>query len=259
MAPPAAGGPGRSPQLEAERTRAVHAALAEAAVPPPGRRSCSRRKVIATPRSPSQIGRSELATRALRVPGEAAAATGAPGDRRRMIRRRWGPVSRECRSSGGRASCTTARGLLRAARDGPSAVLVIGGEAGVGRTTPGRGHRGRGAAERGFRVGAGACVRMDAGAMPYLAIIAALRALAAQDLPPPRSRPRWAANGGRSARLLPEVGGLRRSGGSPAGRPRALGPGRRVGSVAPAPGGSRRLRRRTSPQPARTPPACSRR
>ncbi|HEY6569726.1 MAG TPA: AAA family ATPase, partial [Candidatus Limnocylindrales bacterium] len=100
----------------------------------------------------------------------------------------------------------TVRTLLERAREGSSAVLVIGGEAGVGRTRLVEAIAD--AARRdGFRVATGTCVRMDAGAMPYLAIIAALRALVAQGDPATVA----ASLGGQRreiARLLPEVARL---------------------------------------------------
>ena len=83
---------------------------------------------------------------------------------------------------------------------------MIGGEAGVGRTRLAEAV-GEAARRDGFRVATGVCVRMDAGAMPYLAIIAALRSLVAQDDPATVA----ASLGGQRreiARLLPEVARL---------------------------------------------------
>jgi predicted ATPase len=76
----------------------------------------------------------------------------------------------------------TAGRLLRRALGGEPVVLVVGGEAGVGKSrliaaTAAEAHT------LGFRVGTGACLRMDAGEMPYAAVVAALRRLL-RDLTP---------------------------------------------------------------------------
>ena len=100
----------------------------------------------------------------------------------------------------------TARDVLRRARDGEAGVLIVGGEAGVGRSRFVDAIAGE-ASRDGFRVGAGSCVRMDAGAMPYAAIIAALRDLIRDDDPGTVA----ASLGGSRrevARLLPEVARL---------------------------------------------------
>ena len=100
----------------------------------------------------------------------------------------------------------TARGLLRRALDGPAGVIVIGGEAGVGRSRL-LDAIAVDARDLGYRVAQGACVRTDGGARPYAAVIAALRALTRD-----QDRARLAASLGADrreiARLLPEVVGL---------------------------------------------------
>ena len=100
----------------------------------------------------------------------------------------------------------TARGLLRRALDGPAGVIVIGGEAGVGRSRL-LDAIAADARDLGYRVAQGACVRTDGGARPYAALITALRALTRD-----QDRARLAASLGADrreiARLLPEVVGL---------------------------------------------------
>ena len=125
----------------------------------------------------------------------------------------------------------TARTVLARARDGSSDVLVIGGEAGVGRTRLVEVIADT-AQRDGFRVATGTCVRMDAGAMPYLAIIAALRALVAHD-DPATIAVSLAGQRREIARLLPELARL----GVPVDRaPADRPPSVRVGSPAtPAP------------------------
>ena len=100
----------------------------------------------------------------------------------------------------------TARDVLRRAGDGEPGVLIVGGEAGVGRSRFVDAIAGE-AIRDGFRVGAGSCVRMDAGAMPYAAIIAALRDLIRDDDPGSVAA---SLSGSRRevARLLPEVAKL---------------------------------------------------
>lgn len=107
----------------------------------------------------------------------------------------------------------TARGLLRRALSGSTAVLVVGGEAGVGKTRLVDAVTAE-ARDLGFRVAAGSCLRMDAGAMPYAAIVAALRQLT-RDGDPGSIAASLGAYRHEIARLLPEVARLA-SGAAPA-------------------------------------------
>ena len=68
--------------------------------------------------------------------------------------------------------------MLRRARDGTPGLLVVGGEAGVGRSRLAAAIAAE-AVATGVRTATGTCVRMDAGALTYAAIITALRSLAA--------------------------------------------------------------------------------
>src|SRR3954468_13472170 len=93
--------------------------------------------------------------------------------------------------------------MLRRARDATPGVLLVGGEAGVGRT--------RLVAEivaearaSGVRAATGTCVGMDAGALTYAAIVGALRSLAAAADPAEVTRTLGAYRH-QVARLLPEV------------------------------------------------------
>ncbi|MEW6225919.1 MAG: AAA family ATPase [Chloroflexota bacterium] len=101
------------------------------------------------------------------------------------------------------AELETARGVLRRALEGSPGVLVVGGEAGVGKTrlleavaTDAR--------AIGFRVATGASLRMDAGAMPYAAIVGALRQLV-RDGDPGTIAASVGAYRHDVARLLPEI------------------------------------------------------
>src|SRR4051794_36503520 len=71
-----------------------------------------------------------------------------------------------------------ARGLLHRAADGSPGVLLVGGEAGVGRSRLVAAVVDD-ARELGSRVASGTCIRMDAGALTYSAIVHALRPLVA--------------------------------------------------------------------------------
>ncbi len=111
--------------------------------------------------------------------------------------------SDENRVVGRTAELGTAGDALRRALEGVPTVLVIGGEAGIGRTrlveavaADARG--------LGFLVTVGGCLRMDAGAMPYAAIVEALRGLARLGDP---AMVASSLGGYRReiARLLPEV------------------------------------------------------
>jgi DNA-binding CsgD family transcriptional regulator len=108
----------------------------------------------------------------------------------------------------------TARGLLRRALDGSPGVLVVGGEAGVGKTRLVESVAAD-ARTLGFRIAAGACLRMDAGAMPYAAIVGALRQLA-RDGDPGTIAASLGAYRHEVARLLPEVVRLAGATASPA-------------------------------------------
>ena len=96
-----------------------------------------------------------------------------------------------------------ARGMLRRARDGTPGLLLVGGEAGVGRSRLATAIGGEAAAS-GVRVATGTCVRMDAGALTYMAIITALRSLAA-DADPAEVARTLGTHRHQVARLLPEV------------------------------------------------------
>ena len=96
-----------------------------------------------------------------------------------------------------------ARGMLRRARDGTPGVLLVGGEAGVGRSRLAAAITAEAVASGG-RAATGTCVRMDAGALTYAAIITALRALAA-DADPAEVARTLGAHRHQVARLLPEV------------------------------------------------------
>ncbi len=104
------------------------------------------------------------------------------------------------------AELATARDVLERARSSERAVLVVGGEAGIGRTRLVAAIA-NDAREVGFRVSTGACLRMDAGAMPYAAIVAALRGLI-RDLDPATVAGTLGAYRREVARLLPEVARL---------------------------------------------------
>src|SRR4051794_35766147 len=69
-----------------------------------------------------------------------------------------------------------ARELLRRALAGERGVLLVGGEAGVGRSRLVAAMAEEARRER-FLAATGACLRMDAGALPYAAIVALLRGL----------------------------------------------------------------------------------
>src|SRR5688572_19882734 len=71
-----------------------------------------------------------------------------------------------------------ARGMLRHALEGVPGVLLVGGEAGVGRSRL-VAKVADDASAMGFRPTVGACVRMDSGALTYAAIVGALRGLVA--------------------------------------------------------------------------------
>ena len=96
-----------------------------------------------------------------------------------------------------------ARGMLRRARDGTPGVLLVGGEAGVGRSRLAAAIADEAVAS-GARAATGTCVRMDAGALTYAAIITALRSLAATADPAEVART-LGTHRHQVARLLPEV------------------------------------------------------
>ena len=168
------------------------AALARSGPPPSTRRSTTCEPTIGRAlrdgrRGASQcgdrrrIGRSELATRALLCRARRRLRPVLePGDRASYDAERWVGLRRSS-SSGARSSwrrlvtCSDAPGrrVRRAHR----------GRRGRRRPHPVRRRDRRRGDRDGFRVGAGSCVRMDAGAMPYAAIIAALRDLIRDDDP----------------------------------------------------------------------------
>ena len=96
-----------------------------------------------------------------------------------------------------------ARGLLRRAAAGSPGVLLVGGEAGVGRSrlVAAIVDEGR---QAGFRVAVGTCVRMDAGALTYAAIVDGLRGLVAE-LDPAEVASTLGVHRHQVARLLPEA------------------------------------------------------
>ena len=96
-----------------------------------------------------------------------------------------------------------ARGMLRRARDGAPGLLLVGGEAGVGRSRLAAAIAAE-AVATGVRAATGTCVRMDAGALTYAAIITALRSLAA-DADPGEVARTLGAYRHEVARLLPEL------------------------------------------------------
>src|SRR4051794_15010257 len=101
------------------------------------------------------------------------------------------------------AELALARGMLRRAHDGTSGVLLVGGEAGVGRSRLAAAIASE-AATTGIRTATGTCVRMDAGALTYAAIVTALRSLTA-DVDPAEVARTLGAYRHEVARLLPEV------------------------------------------------------
>ena len=96
-----------------------------------------------------------------------------------------------------------ARGMLRRAQDGSPGVLLIGGEAGVGRSRLAAAIAAE-AQAMGVRSATGTCVRMDAGALTYAAIVTALRSLAAGVDPGDLARSLGAYRH-QVARLVPEI------------------------------------------------------
>ena len=96
-----------------------------------------------------------------------------------------------------------ARGMLRRAQDGSPGVLLVGGEAGVGRSRLTAAIAAE-ATAMGVRNATGTCVRMDAGALTYAAIVTALRSLAAGVDPGDLARSLGAYRH-QVARLLPEI------------------------------------------------------
>jgi DNA-binding CsgD family transcriptional regulator len=98
-----------------------------------------------------------------------------------------------------------ARGLLRRAADGTPGVMLVGGEAGVGRSRL-IGAIATEAADLAFHRAIGRCVRMDAGALTYAAIVELLRGLVASFDPAEVARTLGAYRH-QLARLVPEVTG----------------------------------------------------
>jgi DNA-binding CsgD family transcriptional regulator len=96
-----------------------------------------------------------------------------------------------------------ARGMLRRARDGTPGVLLLGGEAGVGRSRLAAAIAAEAVAS-GVRVATGTCVRMDEGALTYAAVITALRTLVAEADPAEVART-LGMHRHQVARLLPEL------------------------------------------------------
>ncbi len=134
------------------------------------------------------------------------------------------------------AELATAGRLLRRALDGEPVVLIVGGEAGVGKSRL-VGAVAADARTLGFRFGAGACLRMDAGEMPYAAIVAALRRLL-RDLDPGVAATTLGAHRREIARLLPEAARIATpvAGPGPAPSPRATpGPSPAPGPAVPGP------------------------
>ncbi|HET7828383.1 MAG TPA: AAA family ATPase [Candidatus Limnocylindrales bacterium] len=96
-----------------------------------------------------------------------------------------------------------ARGLLERARDGSPGVLLIGGEAGVGRSRLVTAVADE-AEAMGFRCAIGACLRMDAGALTYAAVVDGLRRLVGR-LDPAEAASTMGAYRHEMARLLPDI------------------------------------------------------
>ena len=95
------------------------------------------------------------------------------------------------------------RGLLRRAADGTPGVLLVGGEAGIGRSRLVAAIADE-ATALGFHASTGACVRMDAGALTYAAIVGMLRVLAGT-LDPGELAATLGAYRHQVARLVPEI------------------------------------------------------
>src|SRR3954462_8605913 len=98
-----------------------------------------------------------------------------------------------------------ARSMLERAADGNRGVLLIGGEAGVGRTGLIAAIAGEGT-RLGFTAATGTCVRMDAGALTYAAIVGMLRSLVAT-LEPGVVASTLGAYRHQVARLVPDIAG----------------------------------------------------
>ena len=96
-----------------------------------------------------------------------------------------------------------ARAMLRRTNDGTPGVLLVGGEAGVGRSRLAAAIAAE-AVATGVRAATGTCVRMDAGALTYAAIITALRSLVAAADPAEVARTLGAYRH-QVAWLLPEI------------------------------------------------------
>jgi DNA-binding CsgD family transcriptional regulator len=127
------------------------------------------------------------------------------------------------------AELATAGRLLRRALDGEPVVLVVGGEAGIGKSRL-VGAVAADARTLGFRLGAGACLRMDAGEMPYAAIVAALRRLL-RDVDPAVAAATLGAHRREIARLLPEAARIA----SPVAGPRTASPAGAAPGPSPVP------------------------
>src|SRR4051794_3259145 len=98
-----------------------------------------------------------------------------------------------------------ARAMLRRAAGGNPGVLLVGGEAGVGRTRVAAAIAAEGTS-LGFLAATGTCVRMDAGALTYAAIIGMLRGLIAT-LDPGEIARTLGAYRHEIARLVPDIVG----------------------------------------------------
>lgn len=121
-----------------------------------------------------------------------------------MIEPRW--AERRGRRSLGGAEVRTARNVLERALEGAPGVLVVGGEAGVGRTHLVEAISGL-ARTLGFRVTTGTCLRTDAGAILYSPIVAVLRGLV-RGQEPALVAAQLGAYRREIARLLPAVARL---------------------------------------------------
>ncbi len=101
------------------------------------------------------------------------------------------------------AELATVRALLRRVHGGTPAVLIVGGEAGVGKTRLIEATVAE-AVALGFRTATGTCLRMESGVMPYAAIVGALRQLV-HDGDPVTIATTLGTHRREVARLLPEV------------------------------------------------------
>ena len=98
------------------------------------------------------------------------------GRSRGIIPARWAAAWRARPSSAVSRSCRLLEAARRRAADGEPAVVLVGGEAGVGKTRLSSELVARCAAD-GMRVLAGGCVPVGEGALPYAPIVEALRTL----------------------------------------------------------------------------------